>query len=63
LEPLVGKTKELNAYVMLGRSYEVLGLLKSALRVHEARMKLFPDDAQGKKNLEKLKEMLGGGSR
>jgi hypothetical protein len=48
---------------MLGRSYEVLGLLKSALRVHEARMKLFPDDAQGEKNLEKLKEMLGGGSR
>lgn len=61
LEPLIGTTKELNAFVMLGRSYEVLGLLKSALRVHEARAKLFPNDASGNKNLERIKQMIAAG--
>jgi len=63
LEPLVATTKEPNVFVMLGRSYEVLGLLKSALRVHEARVKLFPDDAPAKKNLEKVKQMIAAGGK
>jgi predicted Zn-dependent protease len=63
LEPIIGSTKNSNAFVMLGRTYEELGMLKSALRVHEARMKLFPNDAQGKRNLDKVKQMIAAGGK
>ena len=63
LEPIMAATKNQNAFVMLGRSYEELGLLKSALRVHEARVKLFPNDPSGKKNLEKVKQMIAAGGK
>lgn len=61
LEPLIATTKESNAFVMLARSYEVLGMLKSALRVHGARVKLFPNDETGKRNLEKVKQLIASG--
>jgi tetratricopeptide (TPR) repeat protein len=60
LEPIIGTTKAVQAFIMLGRSYEVLGLLKSALRVHEARAKLFPDDLVAKRQVDKVKQMLAG---
>ena len=63
LEPIIAKTKNQTAFVMLGRSYEELRMLKSALRVHEARVKLFPDDASGKKNLDKVKQMIAAGGK
>ena len=63
LEPIMAETKNPNAFVMLGRSYEQLGMLKSALRVHEARVKMFPNDASGKKNLEKVKQMIASGGK
>lgn len=63
LEPIMSTTKNPNAFVMLGRSYEQLGMLKSALRVHEARVKLFPNDASGKKNVEKVKQMIAAGGK
>ncbi|MDQ2985220.1 MAG: hypothetical protein M3R13_00695 [Armatimonadota bacterium] len=63
LEPLIGTTKVNNAFVMLGRSYEELGMLKSALRVHEARAKLFPNDGSAKKNIEKVKQMIAAGGK
>ena len=63
LEPIMAAKKNQNAFVMLGRSYEELGLLKSALRVHEARVKLFPNDPSGKKNLEKVKQMIAAGGK
>jgi len=63
LDPLVGTAKDANVYVMLGRSYEALGLLKSALRVHETRVKEFPKDASGKKNVEKVKQMIAAGGK
>ncbi|MEO7453142.1 MAG: hypothetical protein ABIV13_00085 [Fimbriimonadales bacterium] len=63
LEPIIGATKNQNAFVMLGRAYEELGMLKSALRVHEARVKQFPDDPAGKRNLEKVKQMIAAGGK
>ena len=63
LEPIISTTKTQNVFVMLGRSYEELGMLKSALRIHEARVKLFPNDASGKKNLEKVKQMIAAGGK
>ncbi len=63
LEPIMATTKKPNAFVMLGRTYEELGMLKSALRVHEARVKLFPEDDAGKRNLEKVKQMIAAGGK
>lgn len=63
LEPIMGTTKNQNAFVMLGRSYEELGMLKSALRVHEARVKMYPNDVSGKKNVDKVKQMIAAGGK
>jgi tetratricopeptide (TPR) repeat protein len=63
LEPIMAATKHPYAFVMLGRAYEELGMLKSALRIHEARVKMFPDDESGKKNLEKVKQMIAAGGK
>jgi predicted Zn-dependent protease len=61
LEPIIATTKAQNAFVMLGRAYEELGMLRSALRVHELRVKVFPNDANGRKNLEKVKQLIAAG--
>jgi hypothetical protein len=59
LEPIISTTKSLRAFIMLGRSYEMLDMLNSALRVHEARVRMFPDDLTAKRQVAKVKEMIG----
>lgn len=58
LEPIMAGTRQINAFAMLGRAYEEIGMLKSALRVNEHRLKVYPDDATAKHNVEKLKLLI-----
>lgn len=59
LEPVCISSGNRNAYVLLAGAYEYMGMYSEALRVQNARLQEFPDDEAAKRNIQKLKEILG----
>ena len=61
LQPRVATSMFLPTFSLLARAYEEKGRLREALGIWELRLKKFPDDANAKRNISRLKTKLGIG--
>ncbi|MCE9558095.1 MAG: hypothetical protein K8R88_04020 [Armatimonadetes bacterium] len=58
LEPTLKQNPHRNSYRIMALSYEKQGMFESAKRVWVAMLARFPDDGQGKVNLERVERAL-----
>lgn len=58
MEPVLEQASGLADFVMLGKSYEELGLVAESLRVWQIRLKKFPDDPTTKARVNRLKSLI-----
>lgn len=63
IEPTLAQDPHANSWRILAHSYDRMEKLADSLRVWEAYVKLHPDDAAAKNNLERVKAKLAKGGK